>query len=592
MNCPRCRRKITRDMIACQCGQLIVSIALQPKQQQLVNLVKAIGPNVPTKLGFGGSRGSAKSRSGRDLALLTAFEHQRVTIFIVFRNLTNAEENYVEKYRIERPGLMQYYKASSPPEFVFPDELGGSRIAFRYGDTIKDITQLERGPECFLMIVEQAEQFSEKELVQLNTPNRWPGAEPGAAKSVYFFNPGGPGTDYLQRVFYLRQYRETEKPHDFAFIQAYGWDNYEWFRNECPELSYADFYKLPGEIPPCPTGVYDNAWLETVDDHYRFKIFVTRTSEGRKMWAKPESIRMGDLFGRFDKFAGQYFAGVWDPRLVVISAAKVDALAKYWWTTWVSGDWGYGHYAAIFWFCTGKISPIEAWEHLQIDTDWPLDIVIVYRELIAHRTAEPDLARMIVKATPAPERVELRRFVMGSDVKITDRHAAHSPKEMIEAVTVPAGFPQIWNANDGPGSRVINARICHEMLRRTCSMRSENPPRDRPDEKTYPLLLISAECPQLQAAIPQLLSDAEDGKPEDVKKLETLADDVFDGWKYGCAEYQSVKNSAPREVRRAEAVDAAGFGADDESARNTARYIAMLKFDHDELQGERRTRKR
>ena len=33
-----------------------------------------------------------------------------------------------------------------------------------------------------------------------------------------------------------------------------------------------------------------------------FKIFVTKTDEGRKHWRKPESLRMGDLFGRFDAF--------------------------------------------------------------------------------------------------------------------------------------------------------------------------------------------------------------------------------------------------------------------------------------------------
>lgn len=593
-SCPNCGKSCTNETLICKhCMQLILRITFQPKQREMFDLFRKTGPNVATKLGFGGSRGSAKSRFGRDLALACCRLYPGATVFIVARNFSNLDENYVEKYRLERPEMMRYFHASAPSEFAFPadlDGLGGSRIAFRYGDTVKDITQLERGPEALLVIVEQAEQFSEKELQQLNTPNRWPNAEPGAAKTVYLFNPGGPGSSYLQRVFYLKQYQGTEKPSDFAFIQTFGWDNWAWFQNECPDIPDADaFYRLHGEIPPCPSGRYDSEWLAAVPDHYRFKIFVNRTSEGRKMWAKPESIRMGDLFGRFDAFAGQYFAGVWNERLIVINEATVDGLSQYWWPIWLSGDWGFGHNAAFYWFCTGKISPTQAWDWLQIDTEWPLDIVIVYREYVPpQRTAEPDLGKGLVERTPKAEREALQRWVMGSDVNTQPRFSEHTIKEMIEAVTEPAGMPRIRNANCGKDTRVNNARMCYEMLRRTCSMRSEVPLRDRPDDKTAPLMLISAECPVLIKAIPSLITDED--KPEDVKKLVTVDDDAFDAWKYGCAEYLDVRNAAPREVRRAEAMDRAG--GDSAEAVNTQRYLNMLKFDHEEQMGERRGKRR
>lgn len=589
-HCPSCNAPVAGEVICPKCGALLLKINLQPKQRKVLDMIRAIGPEVPTKIGFGGSRGSAKSRLARDLALFIAFSIPGITVFIIRRNWGDLEENHLEKLKLERPELTQYY-SSSRQSYEFPRDLGGSRIAFKYGDTLDDIRRVGRGPEAYLMIIDQAEQFGEVELAELNTPNRWPAAEPGAAKTLYLFNPGGAGTDYLRRVFFLRQFKGTERPCDFAFVQAYGWDNYEWFRNET-EYGFEEFYRLPGEIPPCPHGVYDQAWLATVPDNHRFKIFVTRTSEGRKMWAKPESIRMGDLFGRFDAFAGQYFAGVWDERLCVLTAAKVDKLAQYWWTVWMGGDWGFGHFAAVYWACTGKISPKVAWEQLQIDTDWPIDIVIIYRELVAQRMAEPDLARKIVEMTPEPERGELRKFVMGSDVFITDRKSPHTIAELIDAVTVPAGLPRIFPAQDKSGSRVINARIMYEMLRRTTSMRSDNPPREQPDEKTAPLVFFSAECPQVIASIPLLLSDAEDGKPDDVKKLETLADDCFDGAKYTLAEYLTVKDQAPREVRRHERFEQSGTKAETVEERNTSRYIAMLKFDEDEMQSDRRPRKR
>lgn len=250
---------------------------------------------------------------------------------------------------------------------------------------------------------------------------------------------------------------------------------------------------------------------------------------------------------------------------------------------WMGGDLGFGHSSAIFWACTGKVSPSTAWEVLHIDTEWPLDIVIVYRELVPPmRTAEADLGRLIVDATPQEsERHALRKFVMGSDTKTVDRYSMHSRRELIDAVTVPAGFPAIRSAQDQPGSRVINARLMYEMLRRTASMRSENPPRDRPDEKVAPCLFISVECPQLIGAIPLLITDED--QPDDVLKLETVADDVFDGVKYTLAEYVAVQLIAPREVRKAEYVQ--------RGASLTQQYINALKFDEDDAQNEKRGRK-
>lgn len=584
-NCPNCRKHLPENATLCRkCGQVVMRLHYQPKQRLVRDLLFTRGPTAPTRIGFGGSRGSSKSRLGRDVAievaLTVAMSNGGVLIYIVARNLGNLEDNYVKKYRIERADLMDYYRASPRPEIVLPN---GSVIAFRYADTADDMTKLERGPEAFLIIVEQAEQFSEAELQQITKPNRWPNAPLGACKTLYLFNPGGPGTQYLQRVFYLKQYAGTERAADFAFVQSFSWDNWAWFQQECPELTEESFYALPGEVPPCASGTYDNEWLATVPDHYRFKIFVTRTSEGRKYWALPESMRMGDLFGRFDQFAGQYFAGVWIERLVVISARTVDNLSKYWWSCWMGGDLGFGHNSAIFWACIGKISPPEAWDALAIDTEWPLDICIVYRELVPpQRTSEHDLAKLIVEATPEKERTALQRFVMGSDTKIVDRHAMHSRRELIDAVTVPEGLPAIRSAADQPGSRVINARLMYEMMRRTSMMRSENPPKTRPDEKSVPLLLISAECPQLSKAIPLLITDEK--KVDDVKKLETMQDDVFDGVKYTLAEYLGVQTQAPREVRKAEYV-ARGISP-------TQQRINSLKFEHDELQSEKRGHRR
>ena len=317
--------------VCVKCARLIFRVKPQPKQKQFIDAILATGRTVPTRLGMGGSRGGAKSRCLRDTALVVASEIPRLSwgrniiIYIVRSVWGDVEKNHVIEYEKEHVEMMDWYK--SKYGWDLPADMGSGKILCAYGDTFKDLRRFTRGPNVFVMLIDQAESFSEEELDELHTPNRWPEAEPGCAKTGYFFNPGGRGAEFLNQVFVTRDnFPERMRKEDFFFIQAFGWDNYDgWFANgnvmlNGQLLDREAFYALPGEIPPCPSGIYDQKWLDSVPDHYRFKLFVTQTSEGVKMWSKPDSIRLGELFGRFDVFAGQAFAGAWRRDRIVLSA--------------------------------------------------------------------------------------------------------------------------------------------------------------------------------------------------------------------------------------------------------------------------------
>lgn len=324
--CAICKEPIQPKHLTCKCGAFIFEVDPQPKQRKLIDMLLAKGRDIPVRIGYGGSRGAAKSRGLRDAALVVASEVAQylpgIVIYIVRQVWGDCEKNHVQEYEREHLPMMEWYDGRVK-EFAFPQGMGYPRITFGYGDTFKDLRRFTRGPNIYLMLVDQSEGFQEDELEELHTPNRWPAAGPGGAKTGYFFNPGGPSSEWHERVFFRRDY-ERETASDYAFIQGYGWDNWHgWLQNEDIQLNGSPldreaYYALPGEIPPCPSGVYDNEWLAKVADNERFKIFVTQTSEGKKMWQKPDSVRMGELFGRFDQFAGQYFAGAWDQRLVVL----------------------------------------------------------------------------------------------------------------------------------------------------------------------------------------------------------------------------------------------------------------------------------
>src|SRR5574340_558344 len=175
---------------------------------ELLKLIQAEGDSVATWIGYGGARGGGKSDAIRRvmLARRLAVGMERTTGFIIRRNFGDLYENHIVKFMEHWPELNKYYSAQHK-EYQFSN---GSRIAFRYADTLQEIQQLSRGPEAMDVFIDQAEQFSDQELLWLHTPNRWPGSRPGQCKTVLTFNPGGVGTEFLRRIFHLRQFRGEE----------------------------------------------------------------------------------------------------------------------------------------------------------------------------------------------------------------------------------------------------------------------------------------------------------------------------------------------------------------------------------------------
>lgn len=510
-----------------------IEISFQPKQKQLAELLFQTGPDVPTTIGFGGARGGGKSKTIRNCTLAAldlAYRYPGLIVMIMRRVWDDVKVNHLDEFLREYPILKDWYNVQDH-EIRLPESRGSAKIKFNYAETEADVNRKFWGPQYPFLFVDQAEQFSAAELQMIKTANRWPGVPPGFCKTLLCFNPGGGGSkppiglSYLRRVFWLKQYEDQERPGDYHFIQAYGWDNFEWFRAECG-LTAPEFYKL--------------------DNETRFRMFIERTSEGRKMNAMPASIRAGHLLGSFDHFEGQYYAGVWDERKCVLSRDQVLRLAAPWWKRWCSFDWGFANYSVCLWFTAGKLSPDQLAE-IGVQSAWPLDVVIVYREMAVNRLAEAEVAERIVAMTPPEERREIKNFIADTQVFDTDRKNNNTIADLMEPILRAGGMPRMEGAAKGPGSRVSGWRQLHDGFRRSSMLRSSNPPEDT---RGGPLLLVSADCPQLCAAIPLLVSDPK--HPEDVYDTQTIEQDIGDALRYGTKDALDPKTEAPVHVRRAE----------------------------------------
>ena len=525
-----------------------IRVKLQPKQWELLRLVQAVGPNIATTLGYGGAASGGKSRALREIAYTLATS-ESCTIFIIRRNFSDLYENHIVRFLDEHPEIAHLYSAGRK-EFTI--DRTGSRIVFRYADTLEEVKAMSRGPEARYIFVDQAEQFSDQELFWLSRPNRDPEAAENQCKFVLFFNPGGLGTEYLRRVFWLKQYRGDERPHQFKFIQAYGWDNYEWFRKEVPRLDVYSFYALP--------------------DAERFQIFINETSEGRRLNSFPEAIRIGELMGSFEKFSGQFFAGVWDESKCILPMDKAEFIIQPWWRRWMAQDWGFADHACHLWFVAGKLSPREFAQHFDGVCQWPIDVVIVYREHVVNETDEMDLAMQIVEKTPQDELRYITDTFLSPDAR-QKRTSGNTIADRMNEVFERHGLPA---AIDADTDRIGGWRRVYNGFKQSASLvRSEV---TEEQSKQGPLLFVSSNCPTLISCIPLAVRDEQ--KREDVVRAKTLWEDCTDALRYGVKSMPDPKAVAPREHR---------YKAEVEVIPDyTARNLAAMRFNANESRRQRR----
>lgn len=520
-----------------------LDLALQPKQEALYHLLERSGLDVPTVIGYGGALGGGKSRAIRDIMLARRLSYPGTNGVIVRRVFDDVKKNHIDPLLAERPSLREFYRVADH-ELILPND---SRILFMYAETTAEVERKFTGIEFYDIFVDQAEQFSESELRTIKTRNRWPGTSPGQCKTALFFNPGGCGTEFLRRIFWLKQYKTGERSSDYEFIQAYGWDNYQWFVGV---LGQDEFYRLSHE--------------------QRFELFISQTQYGRELNALPASLRAGHLLGSFESFAGQYFAGVWDESKCIITAIQAERLIQPWWTRWTATDWGFAHNAAHIWFASGKVGPKQFHEVFGREVEYPVDVVVAYRELVTNQTEEQDLARMFVQLTPPEERRQIKREFLSPDAW-AKRGAANTIADSFTDVFARAQMVAPEPADD---DRVGGWRLLYGGLKQACSLLAENPVQNRNEH----MLLVSAECPQVISSIPLLTRNSKDaGKLEDVLKTDTIADDVGDCLRYGYKSMLDPRAKAPKEVRAQEVLEA--------YESMTAKAMAMRQF----AERERRT---
>jgi phage terminase large subunit len=298
-----------------------IQVPLQPKQLELLRLVEE---SSATWIGYGGSRGGAKSHGARAVMLLRRLKHPGTRGLIFRRKFEQIWGNHIQPLFDQYPFMREWYHTGHK-ELTLPN---GSVIVFGYAEHPGDINSLQ-GQQYMDICVDEATHLTEAELVFLKTCNRWPGVQPSQCKMLATMNPGGVGHAFLRRIFIDRQYHDNESAADHIFLQSRAWDNSTWARAALAEanLTEHDYYEV---------------WT----DEQRFRFFVDKTDYGRTLNRLPQAMRIGHLLGSWDRFSGQYF-DVFDP---LKHTKRVEEMGlQPWWPRWVSVDWGFQHPSAVYW---------------------------------------------------------------------------------------------------------------------------------------------------------------------------------------------------------------------------------------------------
>ena len=449
-----------------------IRLRLQPKQWELSQL---FDKSHATWIGYGGSRGGAKSGGLRRVMIDRRLKYPG-TIGLIFRRVySELKANHIDKMMDDFPPLRKYWHATDQ-EIVFPAAKGEapSKIQFRYAETFDELKRKFMGQEYMDMMVDQGEQLTEAEHRYLKTSCRWPGVPDYQCKYAIFFNPGGVGLQFLKRVFSDKQYREREDPNDYAFIQAYGWDNVEWVRQALKEdkLTEKDFY----------------GW----DNECRFDYFIARSQYGRDLNALPEALRIGHLLGSLDVFAGQYFDN-FNPDHHVVDNTNLGI--KAWHAKWLSMDWGFHHDCVVHWHASEG------------------DVTKTYRERVFSGMGPRAIAQEIVdeckKNNEKPD-----AFYLSPDA-FAKRTTEDSIGEQMRKVFASYGLPSPSPADN---DRVGGWMLMRELLQ-------------------YRKWVIASSCTQLIQTLPLMSRD--DKKVEDCVKFNggasqgSIGDDAADCARYG-----------------------------------------------------------
>ena len=495
------------------------TIDLQPKQSEMYRLLKSDKASI---IGVGGGRGAAKSSGADRVAITLMHEIQGLVVCLVMRTWQKQIVPFhIEPIKRDFPWLASSLK-TSPPAVL---RIGRSQMEFKYAENYDDVEEAFRSGNYDLIIVDQAEQFSEREMREMRKANRSKGGRP--AKLLLLFNMRGGGIQWLRKWFHLREYNAQENPNDYKFLKVNPWDNIEWVRAALAEDGFIedDYYEWPDEL--------------------RKSYAAARGPYTRGLASDDPVIAKADWEGDWDSLEGAYFANSFDLESVRIAPSLTHALMKSWATHWMAQDWGRTHWCATGWAFRISVKPSEAKELLDWDLQKPINLTVIYREMVCNEKEAAEVAQDCANLMLADERAKITAYFLSPEEVTDDANSIGSQQGRILRK---AGLRGPTKAdNDRKGGYGLLSTLFKAAKGKGWGVGVDGK-RFQYDDA----LLISSECAELLKAIPVLMRDPKN--LDDVLKTDLsvakLEQDLGDMSRYLIKSMLQPKNKPKEEEDR------------------------------------------
>lgn len=219
-------------------------------------------------IAYGGARGGGKSWLIDVKACLLARRFKRtnrfspgIKICIVRRTLEDLRENHIEPLKIMLQGIATYNQQDR--KFYFKN---GATIKFAYYDNENDRDHFQ-GKQFDVIFVDEATQMPPEWLEIIASSCR--GVNHYPHRLYFMCNPGGPGHQYIKRLFIDKNYKDDENPEDYEFIQALVTDNTALMEYDSKYINFLN------HLPP----KLRKAWRDGSWDVYQGQFFETFTND-------------------------------------------------------------------------------------------------------------------------------------------------------------------------------------------------------------------------------------------------------------------------------------------------------------------------
>jgi len=237
----------------------------------------------------------------------------------------------------------------------------------------------------------------------------------------------------------------------------------------------------------------------------------------------PAAIRDALKHGTWG-LVGGYFSGAWDPAVNVYEADSIDI--KPYWERWMSGDWGFEHWSAIYWHCIDEYGVIRT-----------------YREFLTKHEPPDTLAESIAKRSYDADGTlpKFSGFYFSHDAfrNLTDLNTIAM---RMGRVLAKYGLPL---PIEGTRDKVGREQLMYQLLKKRIRTGEAYDDKRGSVAIELPAWQISDACPKLIEVIPVAPRDEND--PE--KIAEFLGDDPLQGAGYGLYGKLGRPSVKPKEVQ-------------------------------------------